>query len=726
MKAEDESFQNILLLNSYHSTFKWTSDITRGVLDEFADPGKYRVFVEHLDAKRFQNEKLTKDFSVVFARKYDFTNIDGVIISDNKAFDFFLEHGDEIWGDVPVAFCGNNNIPDYDVDTTRFKGVDEQVNIDSTLQVIKTLQPGLEKLIVISDSTQSGTIFSRQFREVAEKNHPDLPYRLVNARTPSQLADTLQSICPEKKAIYLLSLYIDRNGITREMVREAGLIKDNCPAPVYSNWNFLFDDFMMGGVVIRGYDQGREAARILKELLKGDHDRPWLTPPRETLAFDYKQLNKETINNKSLTSKALLINKPEDFFDQFRREMLIAFLILVVLISIIIILLRIINQKRRIEKKLIKSESRLEMALEGANEGLWDADLMSGKIFLSQQFAKLLHYDTPGEIDFNTENYANLFHPEDRSQIPEAFQMHKNGNTPLFICEARIRKKSGHFNWFSIHGKITERDTAKRPLRMTGTITDIQAQKEFENQLKMSKEQAEEGDRLKSAFLANMSHEIRTPMNAILGFTDLLMNDFIDTPDYDQYLGMIKNSGENLLNLINDIIDISKIESGQLKIQCEHVDVHEILEKLENIAQNLINQKNKKLRFRVTHDVPDKQFYIHTDPYRLQQILLNLITNAIKFTDTGEIEVGYKLHDQRTLIFFVKDTGKGIAPAHKNIIFERFRQIDETSIKNQGGTGLGLAITKSLVTMMNGEIWLQSEREKGAVFSFSLPCRCNS
>ncbi|WP_291858972.1 histidine kinase dimerization/phospho-acceptor domain-containing protein, partial [Marinilabilia sp.] len=594
--AAQDHFKDIVLLNSYHPTFKWTADITKGVLEEFSGDKNYRVFVEYMDSKRFQSDDYLQSLDRVFSKKYSSINIDGVIISDNNAFDFFLQYGDEIWGDVPVSFCGNNNIKGYDLDTLRFKGVEEQIDIDSTLKVIKILQPDLEELIVISDSTISGRIFSDQFIKVADHHHPELKYRLLYAENPEQLSAELQAICPGQKAVYLLSLYINREGFAREMVQEAPLIIENCKVPVYSNWDFLFEDFIVGGVVVRGIDQGREAAKIIKEMLEGSFTRSWLTPARKILALDYRQANRNALNFSKLVPPGILLNKPDNPFERFKQEIIILVSILSFLIIVIIVLLRVINQRKKVEKELTHSESRLEMALEGANEGLWDVDLINGEVFLSQRFAKLLKYNNPNEINFKTTNYTNLFHPDDHQQVSEAYQMHKTGRATVFRCEARLLDRNNHYIWFSVHGKIIEKNVEHQPLRMVGTITEIQSQKEFEDQLKEAKEKAEESDRLKSAFLANMSHEIRTPMNAILGFTDLILNDLTDKEERYRYLRVIKNSGENLLNIINDIIDISKIESGQLKIKEEQFDLHALLDNIRNISQNLIVQDAKSIR----------------------------------------------------------------------------------------------------------------------------------
>ena len=220
-----------------------------------------------------------------------------------------------------------------------------------------------------------------------------------------------------------------------------------------------------------------------------------------------------------------------------------------------------------------------------------------------------------------------------------------------------------------------------------------------------------------------MSHEIRTPMNAILGFSDILLQERNDPTDSQKFLQLIRSSGESLLALINDIIDISKIESGQFSLNLTLFDLHALLSKLEHLAHTLMDQKHKNLRFHIHKGSLSTKLMMEGDPFRIEQILTNLISNAIKFTQEGSITLSYQLEDENLLTFSVKDTGKGIAPEHQQLIFERFRQINPHESSNMGGTGLGLAITKSLVQLMGGDIQVKSQKNQGATFLFRLPCK---
>ncbi|MGE5382396.1 MAG: ATP-binding protein [Omnitrophica WOR_2 bacterium] len=244
-----------------------------------------------------------------------------------------------------------------------------------------------------------------------------------------------------------------------------------------------------------------------------------------------------------------------------------------------------------------------------------------------------------------------------------------------------------------------------------------------EETLQDAKSKAEESDRLKSLFLSNMSHEIRTPMNAIVGFAEMLQDSDLDREQKNRFLDVIIKSGDNLLRLINDIIDISKIEAGQLKLDYSDCLVNEMISDLETyFKQELIRLKKPHINLYIQLGHPESDFALKTDCVRLKQILNNLIGNAIKFTDDGFIEFGYKLK-AGTIEFFVRDSGIGIATDKQTLIFERFGQVQEAISRNLAGTGLGLTISKNLVEMLGGEIRVDSIPGEGSTFFFTLPMR---
>jgi signal transduction histidine kinase/CheY-like chemotaxis protein len=240
--------------------------------------------------------------------------------------------------------------------------------------------------------------------------------------------------------------------------------------------------------------------------------------------------------------------------------------------------------------------------------------------------------------------------------------------------------------------------------------------------LALAKRKAEESDMLKTAFLSNMSHEIRTPMNAILGFSNLLSHPDINQEEKEEFVNLIKINGKNLLTLVEDIIDISKIDSGQLEIKNAPCRLHDMLMGIyDSFFDDIKRRGLTSLKLYLKEGASDENLEILTDEHRLRQIFVNLVGNAIKFTDRGFVEFGYTLQDSQFVKFFVKDTGIGLPKGKEAEIFERFSKYNNDKERLYGGTGIGLSIVKHLVELMGGEIWVESEPLVGTIFYFTLP-----
>jgi len=313
-------------------------------------------------------------------------------------------------------------------------------------------------------------------------------------------------------------------------------------------------------------------------------------------------------------------------------------------------------------------------------------------------------------------SWTEGIHPKDRESVTSRLSEMYDLNKP-FLVEYRLRRYDGIYRWIKDQGYPSYNSSGE----FNGYIchcVDITHQKQVEHDLLIAKEKAEESDRLKSAFLANMSHEIRTPMNGILGFTELLKIPDLSGQKQRKYIGIIEKSGARMLNIINDIISISKVESGQMEVVLSETNVNKQIEYLYTFFKPECDKKGVHLSYQ--NALPDIVAIIKTDKEKVYAILTNLVKNAIKFTFEGSITFGYKKKDY-FLEFFVRDTGAGIRSELKDLIFERFRQGSESITRNYEGAGLGLSISKAYVEMLGGKIWVESEEKKGAAFYFTLP-----
>lgn len=281
------------------------------------------------------------------------------------------------------------------------------------------------------------------------------------------------------------------------------------------------------------------------------------------------------------------------------------------------------------------------------------------------------------------------------------------------------KNKNGELYWVNISiSSIVDRD--ERITHFVSVTEDITEKKRSEHELIKAKEKAVESDLLKSTFLANMSHEIRTPLNSIIGFSELLADPDFDENQKSEFIRTIIQNGNNLLSVISDIIDISKLDSGQVTIRKKIVYVSQLVNDVQK--DFFYKAKEKGVVLRVIHPLSDHEILIESDVDRMRQIFNNLAGNAIKFTDSGYIEISYNVKND-FIVFRVKDTGIGIPPDFQKRIFERFSQVDSGFTRKYGGNGLGLAITKNLVELLGGKIWVNSEPEQGSSFYFSLPYR---
>src|SRR5688572_15841726 len=314
-----------------------------------------------------------------------------------------------------------------------------------------------------------------------------------------------------------------------------------------------------------------------------------------------------------------------------------------------------------------------------------------------------------------------MIHADDLAVVAAAQRAHFDMNVP-FDVEVRMCTKDGEFRWIRIRGKA-ERDATGNPVRVSGSIQDVNDARAARDAIVRASEAAQEANRAKSEFLANMSHEIRTPMNGIVGMTSLLLDSSLSR-EQREYADTIRSSADSLLRVINDILDFSKIEAGKLDIESIEMSPLTTVNDTQAILSLQAAAKQLKLSVHIDPEVP---LIVMGDPQRIRQCLINLVGNAIKFTDIGAVTINVSVTERRSdsvvARFEVRDTGIGIAPEVLGSLFQPFSQADSSTTRHYGGTGLGLSIVRRLVEMMGGEVGVRSELGKGSAFWFLLPMR---
>jgi PAS domain S-box-containing protein len=373
-----------------------------------------------------------------------------------------------------------------------------------------------------------------------------------------------------------------------------------------------------------------------------------------------------------------------------------------------------ITLQKKAEDRIKYLKEFNELVLNTMSKGLLVEDKEGKIIFSNPAFRELSGYS---DEDLIGRPWHKLVNNDINEETRDKIANRKFANKETL--EVKIMHKSGEAIPVYISYNNIEKDK-----QFDGSIvsfTDIRELKKKEEELKRAKEKAEESDRLKSEFLANMSHEIRTPMNGIMGFTRLLKQEGPSDDAWEHYIDIIYQSSNQLLRVINDIVDYSKIQAGQYELEENEIHLNALMEELKELFDEEKKTMNKD-KIDITLSIPEQQEdkIIIADHGKIKQIFSNLLDNALKFTLKGEIEIGFFIENSY-VNFFVSDTGIGISEKDQHIIFERFRQVDSSTSRNYGGTGLGLTICKTLVELMDGDITLESEEEKGTTFYFKIP-----
>lgn len=713
------------------------------------------VHVEYMDTKNFNKSELFPILTELYRNKYSNRQPKVIITSDDYALDFMLEHRDALFPGVPVVFCGANNFKDARLNgQTGYTGVVEAIDMFHTVRIALMLHPDAKHLVAVADTTRSGLINRQAFLSMIEEFKGQYSIIDLHDWTAEELAQELK-ILPKDSVIFNLSFFRDNLDTLFTAVQGNQFIKEHSPYPVYSFWDFSLGTGVVGGMLVSGVLQGQEAGEMALKILKGTpvKDVPIVRESPNMYMFDHLALVEAGIDTARLPENSLVINKPQSFYDNYKREIYFLAGTLGCLIILIIIMAANILQRR-------KAQAELMSIFHNTQAGI--LHLKGGRIVYraNQRMADILGYDTPSEL--HGKNVKD-FHID----VTHYTQFGKDFYDTLVssqsvTTEYQLKRKDGTPVWVALSGKAM--DQVHPPNLNSGVvwiIQDISERKQAEEDLEALnreleskvqirtlelKEQADEleavnrrllkFDELKSAFLNTVSHDLRTPLTSIRGFVRLIQRDFDKTFSCNlggcdrktkkignritANLNILVEESNRLTRLINDFLDLSKIESGGMQWRDQSLNLGTTISKIAHLLA-IHFQANKDIQLRV--DVPETLPTIHADPDRIIQILDNLVGNASKFTEKGYISIRAFASSPKKVVVEVKDTGIGIPEEELPHIFDKFHQVetDDTLRDTIKGTGLGLAICKEIVDHYKGEMWVTSEANKGSTFAFSLP-----
>jgi PAS domain S-box-containing protein len=458
--------------------------------------------------------------------------------------------------------------------------------------------------------------------------------------------------------------------------------------------------------------------------------------------YEWDELTKWNIPIEKLPKESIIYNRKYSFYEMYKLEVIGGIVVIVGYTILLIMLLFSNRSKRKNEKHLIQQNieyEKLNLKFKDQNKLLRAEKLKSeeGRNLLDTLINTIPDLvwlkDVNGTYLICNNRFEEYIGSKKESIIGTTLYDYKDKKLADRFCQndevvmksgRSVRKESKVVFGNDGHEEIIE--AIKTPLfssdnKIIGVLgigRDITRRVQGEKDMIAAKERAEESDRLKSAFLANMSHEIRTPMNGIIGFADLLKNSDLANEKRTVYVEIIEKSGYRMLNLINNIVDISKIEAGLMEVQELESNINEQIDYVYSFFE--LEAERKGLHLCASKFLPDKEAWVRIDQEKVYAILINLIKNSIKYTEKGTIEFGYERIGAQ-LEFYVKDTGIGIPKDRQEAVFERFIQADIADVQAYEGAGLGLSISKAYVELLGGSMRLKSEEGKGSIFYFTIP-----
>ena len=719
----------VLILQSYTEdliTYSQFGDMIAEKLEKKNILTNIKTF--YLDCERY-NEKEENERMFHYLDSIRNWDPDIILSNDDQATYTLMACNHPLGKNKPVVFSGVN-FPNWDLleQHPNVTGFWDKPNYLKTIELIEKLY-GPSKILFFKNARFMSRESFRTIQEEVKGTDRALRIGLYHQKRNEYPEDLLPGK-PDKSVLYTTeTAYLSAKGLlsifqNKPYTACLQIILDfdvltigrlaNVPNFTVINNGFNDDKGITGGYFTTLDIQTDIVAERTAEILNGALTTNYtITESPKIYAFDWNEMVRFNLSRNDLPEGSVIYNLP--FYERYHKAMIITcalFLLLIIYVisQLTLMYRREFKRKKQIQTNLFKEKRFLRLALEGGNTYAWK---LENELFIFENDFFTANQMAPRKISLT--ELLSITHPDDQGHLRSHIQDIYSGIWEETTIQCRFNFNGKGYCWWELRYNQGE-DKTDPEQTVIGLCLNIQAFKEKEERLKVLQEKAEEANKMKSAFLANMSHEIRTPLNAIVGFSNLLQeDDDITAEEKELFKDTINKNCNLLLKLINDILELSRIESGRMTFSFETCRLNELIDEVYQTHHLLIPPHIQFIK-----DMPPLNIDVHVDRFRFTQVITNFINNAVKFTRKGYIKLGYEYKEKEGYVYiYVEDTGIGIAKEALEKVFERFYKQDEFA----QGTGLGLAICKTIAERLDGDILITSEEGKGSRFTLKIPAR---